>query len=428
MFCHNCGKEIQGGVNFCPHCGKTLIEFEPSPKKDALKEDGEKYITAERVREYAKKAKETAQQTPDTVISSANSVGEIVNDDNRNSSFLKKNNGRNAKILFILILCILSSAIAFKLREPSLEERQKAYLEWFGAFSPETDMIENYYKEAQKTWSDIGNKQISPIAAKNRFIDLRDKIRHHAKNIEALGIPSKLSSDEKKALKESLKYYMDAIEKHNRIFEIIIDICSSGSKNKDKSNALVNELTQLKQDASNLIKLGLSGVVLVGHKLGLDSQDFAAVTEAPPSGDELQSSGKNTPDFIDTPNQEHEQSKQPKEQERTNSGNTTQATSSNENEVYVGTYDSGLKAYVLADTLIMNNFRNFSVTVKAVENNDNIIYVSYRFSGSPGNPDTWKNSQGYSGTLDHNKPSVEKNIYTYFSNRWDEHITKKGRS
>ncbi len=412
MFCHNCGKEVHGGLKFCPHCGKEqhlLDDIKVNNRID--KSNGNKTAA------YDDNGKEAVQDLTDSVQQLAK--------DNRNSSFLKKNNGRNAKILFILILCILSSAIVFKLREPSLEERQKAYLTWFSAVFPETEIIDNYYKESQKTWNDIGNKQISPIAAKNRFIDLRDKIRQHANNIEALGIPSKLSSDEKKALKESLKYYMDAIEKNNRMFEIVIDICSSGSKNKEEFNALMNELKQLEQEAPNLMKLGAIGVIQVGHKLGLDSQDFAGVNSSEPSDDKLQSSGKNTTDSVEPPNKEREQPKQPKEQEHVNSGSVSQVTPNNGNEVYVGTYDSGLKAYVLADTLKMENYRHFSVTVKAVEDNNNIIYVDYRFSGAAGQPPRWKNSQGYSGTVDYNIPSVEKNIHVYFSERWSEHVRKK---
>lgn len=253
MFCHNCGKEVHGGLKFCPHCGKEQHLLDDIKVNDRIdKSNGNTTAASD------DEGKEAVQDL-------TNSVQQLAKD-NRNSSFLKKNNGRNAKILFILLLCILSSAITFK---------------------------------------------------------------------------------------------------------------------------------------------------------------FAGVNSSEPSGDKLQSSGKNTQDLVEPSNKEREQPKQPKEQERANSGTASQVTPNNENEVYVGTYDSGLKAYVLADTLIMNNFRNFSVTVKAVENNNNIIYVSYRFSGSAGNPYRWENSQGYSGTLDHNKPSVENNIYTYFANRWSEHVKKK---
>ena len=427
MFCHNCGGKIRDGVNFCPHCGKMLNELETGPKNDLLKEDGEKNLFAERAQDYAEKAKETAQQVPDTVISSANSMGDMGNDDNHNSSFFKKNNWRNAKILSILLLCVIFSVIAFESREPSLEERQKAYLAWFRTFTLEAVMpMKICHTGAQKTWDDMGKKKISRAAAKDSFIKLSETARKHANNLEAMGIPSNLSSEEKKALKDSLKYCMDAMEKSNRFLEMSIEFCSSDSKNKEKTNALLKELMQLKKEASDLMDRGMSGVMQVGQKLGVDSQNSAGGNEALPSQNELQSRGKNASDFADTPKQEHEQHKQPKEQERAKSGDISQATTNVENEVYVGTYDSGLKAYVLADTLIMNDLRNFSVTVKAVENNNNIIYVSYRFGGSPGNPTTWKNSQGYSGTVNYDKPSVEKNIHVYCSKRWFEQV-EKGR-
>ena len=185
-------------------------------------------------------------------------------------------------------------------------------------------------------------------------------------------------------------------------------------------------MMQLDQEGNQILQLGLIGVISVGHKLGLDSKDFSDATASVESSQgDIQSGGEGARTFVDTSNKEHESPKQPKEQERTSNRNSSVSDTPNGNEVYVGTYESGLKAYVLADTLKMENYRHFSVTVKAVEDNNNIIYVDYRFSGAAGQLPRWKNSQGYSGTVDYNIPSVEKNIHAYFSERWSEHVRKK---
>ena len=80
MFCHNCGKEIQDGVKFCTYCGKAQNVTSESINNKIFNAVGGKEITTEKVQEYAEKAKETAQQMADTVISSAKSVGEKVNE------------------------------------------------------------------------------------------------------------------------------------------------------------------------------------------------------------------------------------------------------------------------------------------------------------------------------------------------------------
>ena len=95
---------------------------------------------------------------------------------------------------------------------------------------------------------------------------------------------------------------------------------------------------------------------------------------------------------------------------------------SQSNEVPIGTYDSGLNAYIMANTLDMISYRVFSVTVKAVDDNGMVVYVDYSFDGAPGRPTTWKNSQGYSGTLDTSIQSVETNIYNYVGKEWGKKI------
>lgn len=94
------------------------------------------------------------------------------------------------------------------------------------------------------------------------------------------------------------------------------------------------------------------------------------------------------------------------------------------NEIYVGTYDSGLRAYLLADTLKMDSLRDFKVKIKAIDDDGNVVFVDYDFSGTPGEPDTWRNSQGYSGKVDYDNPSVETNIHNYHSKKWSEYVLK----
>ena len=92
MFCHNCGKEIHDGVNFCPHCGKTqnLTEY---TMKDKLSKFVDKTILSAKAvgnkindtnddtaQTYAGKAKELAQKVTDTAVSSVKSIGEKVNE------------------------------------------------------------------------------------------------------------------------------------------------------------------------------------------------------------------------------------------------------------------------------------------------------------------------------------------------------------
>ena len=90
-------------------------------------------------------------------------------------------------------------------------------------------------------------------------------------------------------------------------------------------------------------------------------------------------------------------------------------------DVYVGTYDSGLKAYVMSETLhFYNNYRSYDITVKAV--GYITVYVDYHiWSNGPGEPFQYKNSQGYSGYIQNG--SVEEKINNYAFNEWGKIVT-----
>ena len=90
-------------------------------------------------------------------------------------------------------------------------------------------------------------------------------------------------------------------------------------------------------------------------------------------------------------------------------------------DVYVGTYDSGLKAYVMSETLhFYNNYRSYDITVKAV--GYITVYVNYHiWSNGPGEPFQYKNSQGYSGYIQNG--SVEERINNYAFNEWGKIVT-----
>ena len=85
MFCHDCGEKIADGVKFCPYCGQSqkLSESkhktDTSPSDDVNKESMNTKQDAT-ISDYAPKAKEVIQQVADTVVSSAKSIGEKIND------------------------------------------------------------------------------------------------------------------------------------------------------------------------------------------------------------------------------------------------------------------------------------------------------------------------------------------------------------
>ena len=112
MFCHNCGKEIADGVNFCPHCGKTqdlsnkIMKNEPSGVVDNALSSAQnignqvKTVAGDKAQAYVNMAKETAQNFADDV--------KQVTKDKETSSFFKKNNNRNTKIVAGIIMAMLA--------------------------------------------------------------------------------------------------------------------------------------------------------------------------------------------------------------------------------------------------------------------------------------------------------------------------------
>lgn len=85
-------------------------------------------------------------------------------------------------------------------------------------------------------------------------------------------------------------------------------------------------------------------------------------------------------------------------------------------DVYCGTYDSGLDAYAMSETIKMGTpgFRRFDIRIKAVDSNGRIIaYVDYHFWNDVAEPVKFSNSQGYSGVVDEYSTPVEYNIWKY---------------
>ena len=98
-------------------------------------------------------------------------------------------------------------------------------------------------------------------------------------------------------------------------------------------------------------------------------------------------------------------------------------------DVYCGTYESGLKAYAMSETIQMGTpgFRRFDIRIKAVDSNGRIVvYVDYHFWNDPNEPIKFSNSQGYSGIVDRYSTPVEYNIWNYAqpisSARWSQQI------
>ncbi|WP_027407168.1 zinc ribbon domain-containing protein [Anaerovibrio sp. RM50] len=112
MFCHNCGKEIADGMNFCPYCGKTQdlsdkgMKNEPAGDVDNTLSSAKnisnqvKEAVEDKAKVYVDMAKEKAQNFADDV--------KQVTKDKDTSSFFKKNNNRNTKIVAGIIMAMLA--------------------------------------------------------------------------------------------------------------------------------------------------------------------------------------------------------------------------------------------------------------------------------------------------------------------------------
>ena len=93
-------------------------------------------------------------------------------------------------------------------------------------------------------------------------------------------------------------------------------------------------------------------------------------------------------------------------------------------DVYVGTYSSGYKAYLMTETIRIErkDYMDYRCRVKAVNGSD-VIYVDYSFWEDRQRRviEHFKNSQGYSGMFtvaDANGFYIEYNIDDYVSKNY----------
>lgn len=105
-------------------------------------------------------------------------------------------------------------------------------------------------------------------------------------------------------------------------------------------------------------------------------------------------------------------------------------TSVHAQDVYCGTYSSGLRAYAMSETIVMGTpgFRRFDIRIKAVDSRGNVVtYVDYHFWNDVAEPVMFSNSQGYRGVVDEHATPVEYNIWSYAqpisSARWSKQIS-----
>ena len=88
-------------------------------------------------------------------------------------------------------------------------------------------------------------------------------------------------------------------------------------------------------------------------------------------------------------------------------------------DIYVGTYDSGLKAYLMTEYINYNGYRTFNCTIKAT--GYMTVYVDYSFWNYVGESHFYfKNSQGYSGIV--SPGSVEDNIVRNYQSLWSQRV------
>lgn len=114
MFCSKCGKQIEDKTKFCPHCGNKITSSNMGNIADSVKKATDTALnmaqsaknaanaaTNGQAEKYVEKAKETAQG----FVNDAKQVAK----DKDTSSFLKKNNYKNLKILsgLVVVICLL---------------------------------------------------------------------------------------------------------------------------------------------------------------------------------------------------------------------------------------------------------------------------------------------------------------------------------
>lgn len=93
-------------------------------------------------------------------------------------------------------------------------------------------------------------------------------------------------------------------------------------------------------------------------------------------------------------------------------------------DYYVGTYPSGLHAFLMTETInFVVSFRVVNVRVKVVDSQQKIInYIDYTTYDIMEEGLSFENSQGYSGKIKEN--TVERNIYDYIFHEWSRKISR----
>ena len=217
MFCHNCGKEITDGINFCPHCGKTqelsnkIMKNEPSGAVDNALSSAQnignqvKAVTEDKAQAYVDMAKETAQEF-------VNDVQQVTKDKDTDS-FFKKNNNRNTKIILVIVMAIV---ILFML---------------FGGNPKGSDKVieiaeehVTYYNDVTKLYgSDIdlvgkkGGESFLLVTVNTKTKD-KDKMYHYIALVndkgDVLKIDAISTSSDKEHRKKVIKQYREAMKKN----------------------------------------------------------------------------------------------------------------------------------------------------------------------------------------------------------------------
>ncbi|WP_027407167.1 zinc ribbon domain-containing protein [Anaerovibrio sp. RM50] len=216
MFCHNCGKEIADGINFCPYCGKTqevsnkIMNNEPSGAVDntlsSAKNIGNqvKAVVEDKAQAYVDMAKETAQDF-------VNDVQQVTKDKDTDN-FFKKNNNRNTKIILVIAMAMVILFMLFGGNPKGSNEAIKIAEEHV-----------TYYNDVTKLYgSDIdlvGKKDGESflLITVNTKTKDKDKMYHYIARVsdkgEVLKIKATSTSSDQEHRKEVIKLYREAMKK-----------------------------------------------------------------------------------------------------------------------------------------------------------------------------------------------------------------------
>ena len=93
-------------------------------------------------------------------------------------------------------------------------------------------------------------------------------------------------------------------------------------------------------------------------------------------------------------------------------------------DYYLGDYHTGLKAYVMTETLEFQSSFTFQATVKAVNSSGKVVdSITYYFDGGAGQPPTYSNSQGYSGLV--REGNISRKLYEYARKVYAEQVMSR---